>query len=214
VETRARSSRTGKKFKRDANVLAEMFLSSLTNFSIMDTISLLQARLYRDAKKINNCKKLPEYENNFLGCNKNAFPSDLTSDYIWRGLFAEQLKECYRWFPRNQILVLEQDDLRKAPIATLARVMKFLNLPEFDYRQISAKRAMDLFNEVYPSFEATTGWKAKELYQGIPSLSEEFLVEFFTPHNEELFSLLGKRYHKWSHEKQVPFGDSFVIEEF
>lgn len=157
-----------------------------------------EGRLEVDAKKINLCINMPEYANDFMSCNENPFPSDLTRDYIWRGMFAKQLEECLKWFPKEQLLVLEQNELKKSPVATLQRVQEFIGVPPFDYASMSTEDAMTLFNEIYPNFEATTGWRTKEDYGEVPEDAKSFLIEFFEEHNRDLFKLVNTSYTHWS----------------
>jgi Sulfotransferase family len=48
--------------------------------------------------------------------------------YIERGFYGEQIDRLFRTFPRDQVLILLADDLRRAPQATLDQVCGFLGL--------------------------------------------------------------------------------------
>ena len=50
--------------------------------------------------------------------------------YVERGFYGEQLERVLASFPREQVLVLRSDDLRRAPGAALAAVRRFLGLPK------------------------------------------------------------------------------------
>jgi hypothetical protein len=49
--------------------------------------------------------------------------------YVERGFYAEQLERLYGLFPREQVLVLSAEDLRRDPAPALAAVRRFLGLP-------------------------------------------------------------------------------------
>jgi hypothetical protein len=49
--------------------------------------------------------------------------------YVERGFYGEQVERLYSIFPRGQVLILESQDLRADPGATLAKVRAFLRLP-------------------------------------------------------------------------------------
>ena len=55
------------------------------------------------------------------------------ADLVYRGLYASQLERYLRLFPRDRILVLEQDELRDDRERTLKRVFAFLDVDE-DFR--------------------------------------------------------------------------------
>ena len=49
--------------------------------------------------------------------------------YVERGFYGEQLERLFATFPREQVLILQADDLRNAPTETLGRVNGFLGAP-------------------------------------------------------------------------------------
>ena len=48
--------------------------------------------------------------------------------YVERGFYGEQLEQLFRLFPREQVLVMRSDDLRRSPGPALAAVREFLGL--------------------------------------------------------------------------------------
>jgi hypothetical protein len=52
--------------------------------------------------------------------------------YLARGQYVEQLQRWRALFPREQLLVLLFDDLRRDPAAAYRRIQDFLNLPQVD----------------------------------------------------------------------------------
>ena len=49
--------------------------------------------------------------------------------YVERGFYGEQIERLFSLFPREQVLILLADDLRRDPNAVLARVAEFLQAP-------------------------------------------------------------------------------------
>lgn len=52
--------------------------------------------------------------------------------YLARGLYAEQLRAWFAFFPRDRFLILRSEDLFARTAATFARVLAFLGLPEWE----------------------------------------------------------------------------------
>jgi hypothetical protein len=91
--------------------------------------------------------------------------------YLARGLYAEQLENVLRFFPREQLLVLASEELFARPAETVARIFAFLGLRACDV-DVSARRAAGQ-------------------YPPAPAAVRGQLAEFFRPHNERLYELFG-----------------------
>lgn len=52
--------------------------------------------------------------------------------YLQRGLYYHQIKELYRWFPKQNILILLSEDVKNNMEGEYNRVYQFLNLPQMD----------------------------------------------------------------------------------
>ena len=71
--------------------------------------------------------------------------------YVERGFYGEQLEAALALFPREQILVLQAEDLNRDPALILARVRAFLGLsagPDPRPRQVHVGRDMDYGSEL------------------------------------------------------------------
>ncbi|HEV7384701.1 MAG TPA: hypothetical protein VGN89_07460 [Phenylobacterium sp.] len=71
--------------------------------------------------------------------------------YVERGFYGEQMARVYDLFPRDQVLVLRSDDLRREPGASLSRVRRFLGLEEAaapTARDVHVGREMDYGSEL------------------------------------------------------------------
>jgi hypothetical protein len=132
-----------------------------------------------------------------MGCGCRCFPrarlmSDISKNFVWRSLYHPQLEHCFASLPRQRILVLDNELLRREPGPTLTRVLRFLGLPETDLSRHSEADIQAEFKRRYPDFEAITGWAAHGSdHHEIPPDVRVALEDFFRPYNRRLFDLLG-----------------------
>ncbi|MFM8593408.1 MAG: sulfotransferase domain-containing protein, partial [Chloroflexota bacterium] len=88
-------------------------------------------------------------------------------------LYVEQLRRWYQWFSKDQVLVVRSEDLYQEPLATLNRVIAFLELAP-----LVAIDAVVHNERPYAPME--TGFR-------------KTLVSAFRASNHELEELLGRR---------------------
>jgi len=108
------------------------------------------------------CLADPRYNSWAIGC----------WSYLMRSRYAEQLERWFELFNREQFHVVTLEDIAEDPQRVLDGVHEFLGLP--------AHRYTDL-----PHLHAAPA------YEGIGREAREALVEYFQPHNERLYELLG-----------------------
>ena len=92
--------------------------------------------------------------------------------YLARGRYAEQLERWLRLYPRERLLVLQFEDLGRAPMVTLHRTLEYLGLPPLGRVKLEPRNARK-----YPPIKPATA---------------ERLREYFAPHNAALEALLGE----------------------
>ena len=93
------------------------------------------------------------------------------ADVLLRGLYAGQLESLFRFYPREQVLVLRAEDFFADPGAGFQRVLRFLDLPP-------------LHLDAYAVRNARAG-------SPMPDGVRRRLEAFYRPHNEHLQELLG-----------------------
>jgi len=74
--------------------------------------------------------------------------------YVERGFYGEQMTRLYGLFAREQVLVLQAEDLRRDPASTLADVRRFLGLPPGAAprpRESNVGREMDYGSDLTPA---------------------------------------------------------------
>jgi hypothetical protein len=91
--------------------------------------------------------------------------------YLSRGVYADQLAVWLALFPRDQFLILSSHDLFRDPLASMARVYEFLDLPPHAL-------------PAYPPY-------GQRDYSVDPAL-RKWLRAYFAPHDERLWALIGE----------------------
>lgn len=101
-------------------------------------------------------------------------------DLLWKGCYAMQLEHLLRWFPREQVLLCVSERVRRDKHEQYARMMGFLGLAPLEGAR-------------YEDWHVSEGRGAHAL----DGRSARRLREFYAPHNERLFRLLGARIREW-----------------
>ncbi len=112
----------------------------------------------------------PELARTAVDRRYNSWPIGCWS-YLMRSRYAEQLERWLRLFPRHALHVLTLEELSTDPQATLDRVHGFLDIPAHRY------------DDLKPLHTAT--------YDAITPEIRARLADYFRPHNERLYHLLG-----------------------
>lgn len=90
--------------------------------------------------------------------------------YLARGRYAEQLERWLAVFPREQLLALASEELRRDPAAAYARVLEHLGADPHELSEYPP-----IFEREYPAMAQATRTR---------------LEEYYAPHNEHLYALL------------------------
>jgi hypothetical protein len=92
--------------------------------------------------------------------------------YQARGVYVDQIASWLDVFPREQMLILKSEDLYADPPAVLQEVCSFLGLPFYRSARYQKYNQLD-YSVMFPAIRIT-------------------LLEYFAPHNERLYRLLGR----------------------
>ncbi len=98
-------------------------------------------------------------------------------DYLRRGLYYGQLLRYFGYFGRDQIFVAESKELRDDPERVLNGIIDFLGMPSYDWRS-----------------QLLTMVHVRQYEQKMTNQMESFLRQFYRPHNDQLYELLGREY--------------------
>lgn len=92
--------------------------------------------------------------------------------YLSRGVYVDQLPEWYRLFGGDRVLVLKSEDFFDRPLANLKRVMRFLDLPEWEPETVKVR-------------------SKRYSYTQMNLVTRQRLSDYFEPHNRKLYEFLG-----------------------
>lgn len=95
--------------------------------------------------------------------------------YLHRGLYAEQLRGWFARFRREQLLILENDELARDAAEVYRRVLDFLGLPPWQPSAFARHNA--------------SGGDAP-----LDGALRARLASWFEPHNQQLYELLGREF--------------------
>ena len=133
---------------------------------------------------------------------ENTNYKHFTFSHLRDGLYAQHLERWLKFFSKEQLLVLHTKDLYTNLEQTLAETFEFLNLPKYQIKNRVEKNKIDKIRplagheqNVYKNIDS----KTQTLFnvQNYPEMKPEtrkFLQDFFRPHNEKLFKMIGKRF--------------------
>jgi hypothetical protein len=93
------------------------------------------------------------------------------------GLYAQQLEYFYQLFPREQLLIICNEEMRRDTPAALAEIETHLRIAHHDWHN----------SDTSPHFEGNYTDK-------ITSAERDLLSEYYKPYNEKLFLLLNRRF--------------------
>jgi len=122
----------------------------------------------QEEKRIMDDIKKMERDENFYSVNFYR------KSYLTRGIYVDQLKRWFEYFPREQFLILKSEDFYSKTPEVYQQVLDFLNLPKFELN----------------SFKA---YKMRK-YSSISEETRKKLADYFRPYNEQLYQLLGRNF--------------------
>ncbi|MEM4245615.1 MAG: sulfotransferase [Candidatus Nanoarchaeia archaeon] len=94
--------------------------------------------------------------------------------YLAKSIYADQLEIWFKLFNHSQILIITTEDLEKNPTKTLNQVFQFLNLPSYEIKKPEHRKAAN--------------------YEKMNANTRKLLIDYFKPHNERLYAMIGKRF--------------------
>ncbi len=98
--------------------------------------------------------------------------------YKKRGCYADQLENWFAQFPKEQIMIIQSEKFYENPAPYFKEVVNFIGLQPWE-------------PEKYKVFNA--GGE----YDKMSDALRRKLVEYYQPHNEKLFEMIGKRFDGW-----------------
>jgi Sulfotransferase domain len=94
--------------------------------------------------------------------------------YLSRGIYIDQIRHWFSFFPREQFLILQSENFLADPATALQKVLNFLDLPAWEYGELEQYNALN--------------------YRAMPEETRDYLIEYFKNHNEALYEYLDMRF--------------------
>ena len=104
--------------------------------------------------------------------------TELEPSFVRRGLYAKQIREYLKFFPIENILLIEQSELLH-PLGVIEKICHFTG------REVSAHHDVKSLSSNRGNYESSMDDYKHEI---------KILSEFYITHNKELFDLVGKQY--------------------
>ena len=126
----------------------------------------------------------------------------ISIQYVYRGLYAAQLARCFAsGVPKSNILVLDNDHLRRDPQSALDAIADHVGIQKFHYNpsDFHSDNLHDAIHQKYPTFEQNSGWRLQSDHSDVllPDDVHRQVSSFFRPHNSLLFSMIGSQFNHW-----------------
>jgi len=132
----------------------------------------LESSSFEDAIEM-EFKRMEILEKNIkLKSNNPDLDNFVNFNYLRHGHYAEKLENWFSEFPREQILILTNDEFNSDMDNTLKTTFEFIGLPNFHVKNKIAHNV----GKYLPMKEST----------------KEMLIDYFKPHNQKLYKILGR----------------------
>jgi len=154
-----------KHLRRDNKEIEDLITRSIEQVS--DALDKMIALLKLKTEPVECMKNI--LENNLWLSDENEILSDLIGNFY---LF--YIQEWFNVFPRNQILIVESENLFNNPSESMREIHNFLGLSDFLLPQ-------------YHNFNPNS-------YSSISSHSRQQLIDLFRPYNQQLEEYLGMKF--------------------
>jgi hypothetical protein len=129
----------------------------------------LETLAFEDALEQEPARLVGEYEKLVSDGTYYSFNYQNYS-YMARGMYADQLERWFRYFPREQFLILQSEAVYADPAKEFVRVLDFVHVPRWQ-PQVFQPSLQGEYEPMQPEMRA-------------------YLSDFFAPHNERLYELL------------------------
>jgi len=94
-----------------------------------------------------------------------------THSYLSRSIYVDQLSHWFKYYDRSRFLIVSSEDLAMDPQRILDQIFDFLGVPPYNVDDL---RDLNVYE-----------------YSNMSESTRKFLTDYFEPHNQRLFRLLG-----------------------
>ena len=105
--------------------------------------------------------------------------------YVFRSLYHDQVHRWLRLFPREQVMIIQAERFFENPADTMNDVAEFLRLEPFEFQ---------LADQLQRRWDAgvSNAFEMPEAYPAMDDATRKILADFFEPHNQQLYRLIGE----------------------
>ncbi|EGD78555.1 hypothetical protein PTSG_12855 [Salpingoeca rosetta] len=127
----------------------------------------------------------------YLAFNPSLFwprgsSSNIAFDFVYRGMYVDQLQVYDQMFGPNHVLIVASEDLQSKQNETFNAILRHIDVEPTDVSSISQDMIHDKISEVWPSFEETSGWRMHSETQHLNATLMHEVCRFFGLHNRRL----------------------------
>lgn len=133
---------------------------------------------YRSFEDALHCEKeriKGRYEKMQKDTNYYSWDYDLYA-YLTHGIYFDKLERWMKIFPRKQFLIIQSEEFLKNPSKIFNQTLQFLKLQSWELKEYHIHKKQDYKDD-----------------KTDPTLRNK-LQEFFKPHNEKLYDLIGQKF--------------------
>ncbi len=98
--------------------------------------------------------------------------------YLAKGVYADQIQRCMEAIPRDRVHIIQSEKLFQDPEAHYQKTLEFLGLRDWNLQKFDAFNAHQ--------------------YEGMNPATRQRLIEYYAPHDQRLYQILGTRFD-WDH---------------
>jgi len=109
--------------------------------------------------------------------------------FFGKGIYVEFLKNWFKIFPKEQMLILKFEDLVKSPVAIYKKTLKFLDLKFYDIKEYKQYRGSG--DDELVKWEIIHS-RIDDSFKVMEPTTRKFLLKFYQPFNKELYKLIGR----------------------
>ncbi|MDR6999845.1 sulfotransferase domain-containing protein [Neobacillus niacini] len=106
---------------------------------------------------------------------EEALEANIGQIYLKKGMYAEQLERWLKWFPTNQLLIIQSEKFFSNPAQTLTKVYRFLGVSNIRLTNYQPYRSGN--------------------YKKMKPETRKKLLAFYKPHNDKLNKLLNMNFN-------------------
>jgi len=175
---------------------------ALTNYdSDFMNEDLVYQKLVAEIGEITKCQEQSDESLKACFQNERWRSSDISRGHILRSMYFAQLSNIYELFAKDQVLIIETEELRDSPQQVLRKVCRHVGLSDFRFARADSETLEERIQQEMPEFASLSGWTmnkdAGHTSDHMPENLRALLIKFFAPHNEKLFQLLDVKYEHW-----------------